>query len=479
MKKTKIICTIGPSTDSREMLSKIMENGMDVARINMSHASHDQARNIIYTIRELNKELGKNVGILIDTKGPELCIKTFKGGEISLQPGDNIILTAKDVNENDSKFIVNYPGLIQDVKKGDKILLEDGAIELVVIEETLDDVICEVITGGVIRNNIGLNIPDVNLNIDFLSLADKNDIAFASSIEADYIALSFVRNANDVLDVNDMLIALRNEHMQIISKIENKSSIEDLDNIIKVSEGIMVARGDLGVETSFEEVPYLQKKIVNASLKANKMCIVATQMLSSMENSPKPTRAEVSDVANAVIDGVDAVTLSGETAIGMYPLETLQIMKKIIINMEDNLDYNKFMIEKKNDVQDDITTIIASNVAVSANKLKASAIVASSISGYTAKMISSFRPSCPIIVTTPSEQTARGLSLNYAVIPVVAPMFDSTDEIVANGLKEVKKLIPLENDIVIITGSFPSDTNSTNFMKIEQIKDTTSDIVVE
>ncbi|MFA5407850.1 MAG: pyruvate kinase, partial [Bacilli bacterium] len=224
------------------------------------------------------------------------------------------------------------------------------------------------------------------------------------------------------------------------------------------------------VETSFEEVPYLQKKIVRASLLANKVCIVATQMLSSMEESPKPTRAEVSDVANAVVDGVDAVMLSGETAIGLYPLETLGVMKKIIINMEENLEYGKFLLDKKDMAQDDVTTIIASNVANSANKLKAAAIAASSISGYTAKMISSYRPCCPIIVTTPNEETARGLSLNYAVIPVLAPMFDSTDEIVANGLKEVEKLISLDNATVIITGSFPSETNGTNFMKIEQIK---------
>ncbi len=470
MKKTKIICTIGPSSDSREMILKMMEEGMDVARINMSYASHDQARNIIYTIRELNKELGKNIGVLIDTKGPELCLKTFKDGEVRLEEDDTIILTSKEVSDNDSKFIVNYPGLNQDVKKGDKILLEEGKIELVVIDETLDDVICRVVSGGTIKNNIGLNIPDVNLNIDFLSIADKNDIAFASSIDADYIALSFVRNANDVLDVNDLLISLRNEHMQIISKIENRSAVENLDNIIKVSDGIMVARGDLGVETSFEEVPHLQKKIVKASLKANKICIVATQMLSSMQYTNRPTRAEVSDVANAVIESVDAVMLSGETAIGMHPLETLKAMKKIIVNMEDNLEYDKPIERQDEDVLDDITIIIASSVVDSANKLKSAAIVASSISGYTAKKISSFRPRCPIIVTTPSAQTARSLSLNYGTIPVVTPMFNSTDDIVSNGLNEVKKLIPLENDTVIITGSFPSDIHNTNFMKIEKIK---------
>lgn len=469
MKKTKIICTIGPSTESREMLISLMQNGMDVARINMSHASHDQARNVIYTIRELNKELGMNVGILIDTKGPELSLKTCNNEEVALLEGDTIVLTSKEVKENDSKFIVNYPSLIQDVKKGDKILLEDGAIELVVIDETLDDVICEVVIGGMIRSNIGLNIPDVSLNVDFLSIADKNDIAFASSIDADYIALSFVRNANDVLDVNDLLISLRNEHMQIISKIENRSAIEDLKNIIKVSDGIMVARGDLGVETSFEEVPYLQKKIVKASLEANKICIIATQMLSSMTRSLRPTRAEVNDVATAVIDGVDAVMLSDETAIGKHPLETLEAMNRIVINMEQNLDYEHFTDIKSNEVSDDITTIIASSVASSANKLKSKAIVASSISGYTAKKISSYRPRCPIIVTTPREETARGLSLNYGTISIVTPMFESTDDIVENSLKEVHKLMRLENDTVIITGSFPNDIHNTNFMKIEQI----------
>lgn len=470
MKKTKIICTLGPATEDREMIIKMMQSGMDVARINMSHATHDQARNIIYTIRELNKELGKNVGILIDTKGPELYAKTLNGCEICLEPENNIWLTAKSSNMTNNKLLVNYPGLINDIKKGDRVLIEDGKIELVVVDETYEDALCKVVTGGIIKDNIGLNFPDVNLNIDFLSHSDKNDIAFASSIDADYIALSFVRNANDVLDVNDMLIQLRNEHMQIIAKIENKSSIEDLDNIIRVSDGIMVARGDLGVETSFEEVPYLQKKIVRASLLANKVCIVATQMLSSMETSPKPTRAEVSDVANAVIDGVDAVMLSGETAVGEYPIETLQTMGKIITSMEENLDYEKFLYDKKDVIQDDITTIIASNVATSATKLDTKAIVASSMSGYTARMISSFRPTCPIIVTTPSEQTARSLSLNYGTIPFMVPMVESTDEIVANGMKAVREILKLEKGVVIITGSFPSEAKSTNFMKIEEIK---------
>lgn len=467
MRKTKIICTIGPSTYGRENLKGLMEAGMDVARINMSHATYDQARTIIYTIRELNKELNKNVGILVDTKGPELCLNTLNGQDYPVQAGDRIIITTEEAGRN--KFVINYANLIDDVKKGDRITLGDGKIELVVIDETLEDIICEVKNSGTIRNGIGLNVPNININIDFLSVADKNDIAFASSIDADFLALSFVKNANDVLDINDMLISFRNEHMQIISKIENKSAIEDLDNIIKVSDGIMIARGDLGVEISLEDVPHLQKKIVNASLKSNKICIVATEMLSSMECNLKPTRAEVSDVANAVIEGVDAVTLSGETAVGAYPIETVETMNRIIINMENNLDYDKFKNDRGCNNEESITAIIASNVADSANKLNSKAIVASSLSGYTAKMISCFRPKCPIVVTTPNVQTARGLSINYGTIPVITPMFNSTDEIVENGLKEVQKLIPLEDSTVIITGSFPVNNSNTNFMKIEKI----------
>lgn len=471
MNKTKIICTIGPATESREKLLELINKGMDVARINMSYAGHDQARDIIYTIRELNKELNKSVGILIDTKGPELCLNTFEGKEVKISQGDTVILTSSDGRMVEDKFYINHSGLIDDVKKGDKVLLEDGLIELVVTDEIYDDVICEVVTGGTIRNNMGINIPGVKLNIDFLSETDKEDIAFASAIDADYIGLSFVSSANDVLDVNDVLIQLRNEHMQIISKIENKCAVEDLDNIIKVSDGVMIARGDLGLEISLEEIPYLQKKVVDTALTAKKICIVATQMLGSMVYHHKPTRAEVSDVANAVIEGVDAVTLSEETAVGRYPIETVATMERIISNMESNIEYDRYTICKTDDSQEDITTIIANSVASSADKLKASAVVASSISGYTAKVISSFRPRCPIIVTTPNEQTARGLSLNFGTIPVITPMFSSTDEIVDKGLAIARQLLSIEEGIVIITGSFPSQKNNTNFMKIEQIKE--------
>ena len=471
MKKTKIICTVGPATESKEMIKQLMENGMDVARINMSHAGHEQARRITNTIRELNKELGKNVGILIDTHGPDLGLQTYNNENVKVEAGDIIVLTTNEMLDNDNKFVVNYPGLNNDVKKGDTILLAGGSIELVIADEVFDDIICEVVSGGIIKNNCSVNVPNVRIGLDFLSERDRNDIALAVELDADYIALSFIRDADDVLDVIDILISLKNEHMQIISKIENRSSVDDLENIIKVSDGIMVARGDLCLETSFEETPYLQKKIIKETLKSNKICIVATQMLATMQNSAKPTRAEISDIANAVVDGVDAVMLSEETAVGSYPIATLDVMRKTIINMEDNLDYDIFAPFNENVNLDDVTSVIADSVVKSSKKLNSAAIITSTVSGNTAKKISSSRPSSPIIAITPSEATARSLSLYFGITSIVTRFYDNTDDIIKYSLKHASEIMPFKNTTVIITGSFPYQDSHTNFMKIEKIEE--------
>ena len=350
-------------------------------------------------------------------------------------------------------------------------MLDDGTIKLMVTGIKNTDITCKVIVGGMLKDNKGINIPDTDLDIDFLSVSDKNDILFASKLNADFIALSFIRNANDVLDVNDILIGEKNEHTQIISKIENERAVLDIDNIIKVSDGIMVARGDLGVEIELEKLPYIQKNIVSKVKEKNKICIVATEMLSSMETNIRPTRAEVSDIANAVIDGADSVMLSGETAIGMYPVESVETVYKIINETEKNLDHNKMLLKKIDEKNLDNTSVLAYSTVEAANLLNAKAIVVSTISGYTARRVSGYRPNCPIIVTTPESSTATSLSLNWGVVPIVVKKFGSTDDIIENAKEQVVKMLDIkEGDKIIITGGFPiKKTRSTNFMKIENL----------
>ena len=471
MNKTKIVATVGPMSSTKEMIKKMMLAGTDVFRINLSHSSYKDAEKICSHIKSLNRELSTNVGILIDTKGPEVRIGEIVG-DVVIEKDDIITITNKPSNGEFGNIQVNYNNLYKDVNVGDRILINDGLIELKVISILEEDIKCITINGGKLKSHKGLNVPDSMLSIDFLSDDNIEDIEFASRVHADFVALSFVRNANDVLDVNDMLIGLKNEHLQIISKIESKSSIEDIENIIKVSDGIMVARGDLGIEIPLESVPSVQKKIIKQSYSKGKICIVATEMLSSMESTSRPTRAEVSDVANAVLDGADAVMLSGETAVGSYAIETIETMNRIIESTECSMDYDEVLIKHTTNEQKDVTTVISHSVVDSANMLKARAIVASTISGYTAKKISAHRPCCPIIATTPRKDTATSLSLNWGVIPVVVNRFSNTDEIVYSAVQVTKKLIDLnKEDKIIITGGFPLKQNKyTNFLKIEEIE---------
>lgn len=471
MKKTKLMCTIGPSCIDDVILKSMIKEGMNVARVNLSHSTHEFAETVVKKIRKLNKELNTSVGILFDTRGPEIRVGNFKYDFIELSCGDKIVLTPNDADGTNGRINISEKKLSLGLDIDSVILLDDGNIELVVIGIRNEDITCKVVRGGILKNNKALNIPDVELNIDFLSLTDKNDILFASQLNVDYIALSFIRSANDILDVNDMLIGERNEHTQIISKIETKSAIDDLDNIIKVSDGIMVARGDLGVEIPLEKLPCIQKKIIKETRKKNKICIVATEMLATMENKIRPTRAEVSDVSNAVIDGVDAVVLSGETAVGTYPVESVKMMSSIIEETENNLNYHEFLEEKYVDKSCDATAVLAYAAVDAANMLKARALVVSSMSGYTAKKVSVYRPSSPIILTTPYKDVATSLSLNWGVIPVVVKKFSNTDEIIENAKIEVNKLMDIEKeDKIVITGGFPiKSIRGTNFIKIEEM----------
>lgn len=471
MKNTKLVCTIGPSCSDEVTLKRMIENGMDVARINMSHASHSFAQDIIQKIRKINKDMNKNVGILIDTKGPEIRIGDLGVSCVRLIDSQQILLTPKPTDLSKGMINITEKKLSLSLDIDNLILIDEGSIKLVVIGINNEDIICRVLEGGILKNNKGINIPNCELLVEFLSDQDKSDILFASRIGADYIALSFVRNSNDVLDVNDILISERNEHTQIISKIELKSAIDDIDNIIKVSDGIMVARGDLGLEIELEKVPCVQKNIIKKVRNKGKICIVATEMLASMESKQRPTRAEVSDVANAVIDGVDAVMLSGETAVGSYPIETVKTMYKIIEETEKSLDHHKILNDCYNEDNEDTTSVLAYSTVEAANMLKVKAIVVTTISGYTARRVSNYRPNCPIIAVTPIDDTATSLSLNWGIIPVIIGKCNSTDEIIDVSTEIAKNNVELnKEDKIIVTGGFPfEEAKTTNFMKVEEI----------
>ena len=354
---------------------------------------------------------------------------------------------------------------------GEKLLVNDGNVELVVVSKDSDTLVCFINNDGYIKSNCSINIPDADFSIKFLSEFDKETIKFAVQMQADYIALSHVNDQLDVLDVNDLLIELNDDHIQIISKIENKNAIDEIKSILKVSDGVMIARGDLGIEVQIEKIPSIQKKIANAAKEAEKICVVATEMLSTMQENPRPTRAEVSDVANAVLDGTDAVMLSSETAIGKYPIETVKTMNKIIDEIENEINYNDLLLEYSRKDKIDISMAIAYSTVDSANRVKASAIVCSTLSGNTAKKISHYRPGCPVIAISPDEKTVRGLSINYGIIPMNAPVVTSTDEIVQISVDAAKKALNLTQGKIVIAGSFPLKKISyTNFMKIEEIR---------
>ncbi len=471
MNKTKMIATIGPSSKSKETIKKMILEGVDVIRINMSHSSFEDARDIILKIRELNRELSVITGIMIDTRGPEIRITELEKNKVKLIKGSTIRIIKNNIKGNENMISLSLPDVINYIKAGEKILVNDGNVALEVVSNSSDALICEIKNDGYIKSNCSVNIPKANFNLRFLSDYDRETIKFAVLMQVDYIALSHVNDQLDILDVNDLLIELSDDHIQIISKIENKNAIENIEEILKVSNGVMVARGDLGIEIEIEKIPSVQKKIATKAKKAEKICIIATEMLSTMQENPRPTRAEVSDVANAVLDGTDAVMLSSETAIGKYPVETVSTMNKIIDEIENEIDYNDLLLEFDRKDKTDIPTAIAYSTVDSANRINADAIVCSTMTGLTAKKISHFRPSAPVIAISPIEKTVSGLTINYGIIPVKVPMLDSTDEIIEKSSiisKETLKLEPKSK--IVIAGSFPLNVEYTNFLRIEEIE---------
>lgn len=464
MKKTKIICTIGPSSYDVDVMTKMVLSGMDVARINFSHATIEERKKVISAVKKIRKTTGKNIGILYDTKGPEFRCGLMKDGEINLIDGDTIRIVKDEVLGDTNRISVNHPNVISHIKIKDNLLINDGLVKLEVIGKDKTGLICKIITGGILKDRKSISVPGRDLKIPFINADDLGDILYAINNEADFIALSFVSSKKDVLMVRNILKE-NNSNALLISKIESKMGVDNIKEIVSASDGVMVARGDLGVEVDMEKVPFIQKEIINECRKKGKIAIVATEMLESMTNNPRPTRAEISDVANSVLNGTDAVMLSAETTIGKYPVETVKTMSNICISAEDYLDYD---VDFKQ-IKKDIKNAISSSTVETANIISSKLIVAATMSGKTAKVISNLRSNCPVLATCTSDKVARSLALSFGVYPKVTKVYDTTDEIVNDAIRNAKKFMKLKkDDYIIITGAFPKNS-PTNFMKIEKI----------
>lgn len=467
MKKTKIIASIGPASNEVKVFREMVKSGVNVARINFSHATIEERQKAVDTIVKVREELNENIAILYDTKGPEFRNGMLEEGSINLEEGKTIKIVKEEVLGNEERFSVNYPEVLDDLKEKDIILLENGLMKIEVIEKTKDYVNCRILSGGVLGNRKSLNVPNVKLNIPFISDVDYEDIVYACQNKADFIALSFVSSKEDVEKVKEILKEQNREDIKLISKIESMTGIDNIDEIIDISDGIMVARGDLGVEVKMTKLPIYQKLIIEKCREKGKICVVATEMLESMKKNLRPTRAEVSDVANAVLDGTDAVMLSGETTSGKYPVETVKYMADICAEAEKYYD-NSF----KNKTKKGITETIAASVVESSKVFDIKVVVASSVSGYSARGISNLKPDCYILATCTSEEVARSLALNYGIITTVVPFMHTTDEIIKIAREEAIKIFDLkEKDKILITGGFSKNTEKriTNFMKIEEI----------
>lgn len=474
MRKTKIICTIGPACDSEDMLRQMILGGMNVARLNFSHGTHESHKIKIDRLKKLRKELNVPVAILLDTKGPEIRTTTLESDSVTLSAGDEFILTTEEVVGNEKKVSVTYKNLPANLSKGNTVLIDDGLIELIVSDVKNTDIICEIVTGGVLGNRKGINIPGVSIDMPYLSDADRNDIAFGIENDIDYIALSFVRSAKDIKEVQHILNMKGAYNIELIAKIENSEGIRNIDDIIACSQGVMVARGDMGVEIPFEELPHIQKKIITACYSAGKKVITATQMLESMIIHPRPTRAEITDVANAVYDGTSALMLSGETANGKYPLRSLETMSKIAEKTESEIDYRSYANQKNvlSNLEINITNAISHATCQTAHDLGAAAIVAITLRGASARMISRFRPETPIIAVTPYEKTYMQLALSWGITPILNNFIENTQELIGDAIERVTKTGLINTgDLIVITGSTQKSSGTTNTLQVHIIGD--------
>ena len=469
MRKTKIVCTMGPSTDKDDVLRQLMLEGMNVARCNFSHGSYEEHKKRMDRIKKFRKELGLPVAILLDTKGPEVRLKSFKDGKVVLEEGQLFTLTADEVEGTKEKVSVTYSRLYEDLEEGMKVLIDDGLIEMKVEKVDRNNIICRVINGGTISNNKGVNVPEVDLSMPYISDKDREDILFGISQDVDFIAASFVQKKEDILQLRKLLEKNGGEEIKIISKIENAQGVANIDDIIEVSDGIMVARGDMGVEIPYEEVPVIQKKIIKKAYRAGKQVITATQMLESMIKNPRPTRAETTDIANAVYDGTSAIMLSGETAAGAYPVEALKTMVRIAERTEEDVDYRKRFFEYDRKVNPDITDAICHATCTTAHDLNAKAIVTVTKSGRSGRMISRYRPECDIISCATTEKVCRQLALSWGVTPILIKeekeVFDLFDKAIQAAVKaELLK----KGDLTVITSGVPIGiSGTTNMIKVQ------------
>jgi len=471
MRKTKIVCTIGPSSESLENTKKLIKAGMNVGRLNFSHGDFEEHGNRIKNIRLANAELGTNTAILLDTKGPEIRLGKLKEEPIELVAGETITITTEEILGDRTRIPVTYSDLAKDVTEGSTILIDDGLIGLTVESVEGTEIHCRIVNSGPIKSKKGVNVPGVAISLPGITEKDANDIIFGIEQGVDFIAASFVRKASDVLEIRELLERHNAGHIQIISKIENQQGVDNLDEILEVSDGLMVARGDLGVEIPAEEVPLVQKEMIRKCNLAGKPVITATQMLDSMQRNPRPTRAEASDVANAIFDGTDAIMLSGETAAGKYPVESVQTMARIAERAEAALEYREIFAKQASAQQTSVTEAISQAVANSALDLDAKAIITSTQSGFTARMVSKYRPKAPIIAVTTDEKVLRRLALVWGVFSVLGQDAQTTDEMFENAVQGAMGTgYVILGDTVVITAGVPvGRSGTTNLIKIHHV----------
>ncbi len=467
IRKTKIICTMGPSTEKEGVLEKLMLAGMNVARFNFSHGDHEEQLGRLTKLRETRERLGLPVAALLDTKGPEIRLREFAEGKVMLEAGQTFTLTTEEVVGDEKRVSISYKNLPKDVSVGTHILIDDGLIAMTVKEVTDTDIICEVINGGKVSNKKGVNVPNVELSMDYVSPKDYKDIVFAVKEDFDFIAASFVRTAADVKQLRDILHEHGGDQIKIIAKIENNQGIQNIDQIIEAADGIMVARGDMGVEIPIEEVPIIQKMIIKKAYHAGKVVVTATQMLDSMMSHPRPTRAEATDVANAIYDGTSAIMLSGETAAGDYPVEAVETMARIALRTEADINYISRLRARNTNEKPSITDAISHTACLMAGDLNATSIVTVTKSGRTARMISKYRPQSPIIGGCMSDKVCRQLNLSWGVIPLKVEEKQDADELFDHVLERSKEAgLIQEGDTVVLTAGVPLGiAGTTNLLK--------------